>query len=543
MSRFFPRPAVWSLGILLLLGIVPAAPGQAVVVSARSVDAVLADFDHLTRTAGLDKQRRTALAFLHQTLGAKGWAGVDRRRPFGFYAAWPARWEGYYALARSGVMFVPVTGKTAFLDFLGRLALRPEKADRGLYRLAVPGGPQLFLRFAHRHAYAALKPALIAGKLPAPTTFLTPAARQHTLALSLLLERIPAQITRLLLRGRELLYGGREEQAGGETDAQYRQRLANTKRQKAFLARLARECKELTLTFDADRKRQRLLLDLRLVPKPKTRLAAGFQKYARVRSRFGGLTRNAVVSLVAHFPLPRIWHPWREGDLLKLLEQYLEPRERALMRRLIRALMPTLMNDTYDLAVVLRKFQPGKLPGWVPALQVNNARKLEHLIRDFIKDMPADERDVFGLHWDYARHAGTKIHKADVTIMPGMAYHAYLAIGADVVLLSQSPDLAALKGALDDLRKADRVPAPPIRLEADLWVVFSMGVTISAFAKDLGAFGKVMMKLAGAFPPFGAKNQKVRISLQGGKDLRLRLEVPTQILRAVPKLLEPAKKP
>jgi hypothetical protein len=47
-----------------------------------------------------------------------------------------------------------------------------------------------------------------------------------------------------------------------------------------------------------------------------------------------------------------------------------------------------------------------------------------------------------------------------------------------------------------------------------------------------------MTKLAGAFPPFGAKNPKVRISLQGGKDLRLRLEVPTQVLRVVPKLLE-----
>src|SRR5262249_16460108 len=117
--------------------------------------------------------------------------GVDRKRSFGAILHWPEKGSVPTSLDLPVVYFVPIADEKLFLKMLERLHCRPRKADKGLYRLTIPGLPDLFLRFAHRYAFASTQQALVQGQLTDPATLVPAGRQQAALAVRLFVERIP----------------------------------------------------------------------------------------------------------------------------------------------------------------------------------------------------------------------------------------------------------------------------------------------------------------------------------------------------------------
>src|SRR5262249_51533151 len=127
---------------------------------------------------------------LKEATGGKGLDGVDGKRPFGAYALWPDPADGVAALNFPVVAFVPVADEKRFLDLLRKLKCDPKK-DGTLYRLSVPDGPGLFLRFDHRYAFVSTRAATLQNRPPDPATLLPPGGQQGVLTARLLVERFP----------------------------------------------------------------------------------------------------------------------------------------------------------------------------------------------------------------------------------------------------------------------------------------------------------------------------------------------------------------
>jgi hypothetical protein len=182
-----------AAGVVLALacvGAAPQPPAPVAVMTVKSADALLADLQYLAPFVGDEESAAQIQAFLRLP-GGQGLDGVDRQRLLGVYLHWPKKLADLTSPDLPAVYFVPVTDEARFLKLLEALGCQPRKAEQGLYRLTVPGGPALSLRFAHRFAYAATRPGLLRGQLPAPATLAPADGGPSTLALRVFAERIP----------------------------------------------------------------------------------------------------------------------------------------------------------------------------------------------------------------------------------------------------------------------------------------------------------------------------------------------------------------
>jgi hypothetical protein len=242
-----------------------------------------------------------------------------------------------------------------------------------------------------------------------------------------------------------------------------------------------------------------------------------------------------------------------------------EPNERALMRRLSRALMPTFESDVQDVALAAKITGSPRELGLILGAQVRHGRRLEHLLRDTIKDLSPGERELFAIKLNHASHGKDRVHL--LTMASGPLTNSYfLALREDVVLVSSR--LPLLKEALDGLGQPPLTSTAPLQLEMSMnpLVLASVaGQSVLRNPKELqaivqaansGEFDRIVPLLprmfAGAVADYEALTKelahvdlaktRMRLSLQGGATLRLRLEVPTECLRLVAPVLAQARK-
>ncbi len=524
MSRSTSRQA-GLVALVAFLVVARPAPAQVAVVTARSAEAFLADFRYLAPFFDA-RAARDLDTFLKETTGGKSLGGVDGKRPLGLYVNWPDKITDLESLEFPVVAFIPVEDEKTVLATLDRLKLKP-RAVAGGHRLTLPGETDCYLRFANRHAYLSTRAAVLTEKLPEPSTLVRADGQKSALAARLFTDRIPrkglGELLDLLLKPLAGELGqllGDDKQRPGESDERYKERLANLKRLREFpellrtaVVGLVDTMLAFTVDVDIDAKRNRLALDIALVPQTGGALEEFCRYAARARSAFGPVARDAPFSLLAHFPPPEKAGQETVPDRLpEGVTEILPPAFRDTALKFVQVLIPTIANDGLDVCVLARP--RGDELDFIAGLKVRKGRTFDHLLRDAYKNLPAAEKKALSVRLNHDRHGEARIH----SFRPeGETEDYYLGIREDVVLLTSGKHgVPALKETLDAFGKGKVGPTPLVQMKMT-------GALLMADPDTRKAVEKALSK--------EARGQlEARLSLEGGKDLRLRLDFSTHFL-------------
>ncbi len=523
-------PRMWrkfSAALLVLAWALVPARAQVAVVTVKSIDDAMADIQYLLKVAGQEERAKQLDELIKSFTNNKGFQGIDTKRPLGLYVNLPKGLDADPAV----VVFVPVAKETDLLDLLKEMNLNPSKPVKGMYTLDLPNGEKMFMKFGNRYAYGSDKEENLAGNLPDPSTVIPASAKNSLVAASFRIDQVSKDHKKLFLDGILTEFENQKEKQPGESDAQHQARLAGMSMAKDVMAMLVDESKDLTLGLQVDRKQDRIALDLALTAMPGSRLAGHFKAFGAARSMFSGFAKDAAASLLINLPLPE--------DLRKQLAQLFEQgfkeglkdikdeKERKLAEKVFETLKNSLIDDSIDIGAALRGPLPDKKFVIVAGAKVKDGKKLEDLVRDLIKEIPAADRAKIKLDHDKIGNLSVHLIQADandpeVERIFGKA-NLYVVMKQNVALMTFGEHgMTAMKDALAMLDKPAAQATAPIQLE----------LAISKLML-LAPPDQLPEELKKIFQGADKDKDKVKISIQGGDALRLRLDVDAQIIKLI----------
>jgi hypothetical protein len=509
----------WLLAVCAGLLAASAAQAQIAVVAVRSVDALRADTRYLAKLIGEDARSQALEAVLKQYLDGKNGGGLDAKKPFGAYALWPEKIDGLESLSFPVVAFMPVADEKLFLGLLEDLKWKPRKTEDGLFSLSVSGDGDHYLRFVNGHAYVAKAAPPLRGKLPEPAALLPAGGAKSLLTASLRVEQLPREFDQLVDMARDTLCNlvGKSERDGVRKFAD-------------VVKGAAKELRAIDLAVEIDPAQERLAIELTFVPRrpdgDPPRLDRSFaalcQQLGTARSRFSQLTRQAPVGMFIHVPGP-------EGDGKKavdvpdqsvtVFEPFVDARYRGFLK-LVPIFVKAFRTDGLDYCLIISGRESNDDVSGLAGLKVPNGRQIDHAFRDVLKELPTELKDDFVVEWNHARQGDARIHK--ITRFMGEAADAFLGIREDVIFCGGGKHgLKSVKDALGSFNKGERPATPALEL-----TVSSAGFLL---------FKDVASAVEKALPAEERDKLRARVSLVGGKDLRLRVEVSVYLLKLVAK--------
>jgi hypothetical protein len=516
------------LAVLVVMACALApAQAQVAVVTLRSVDSLRSDIRYLLTLAGQENRAKQLDGLIAALTQGKGFFGIDTKRPIGLATTLPDKpGEPPRAIA-----FIPITKEEEFLDFLRGVNLEPSKPKGGIYGVDLPTGQTLYLRFANQHAFASDSDANLA-KVPDPATLIPATHKDRLLAATIRLDQIPKEYKQMFLAEMDRELENEKEKKPGESDAEHQARVASIKMVRQAIGELIDESRDLHLNLQVEQQNNRISIDLSLSGQPGSPLAANFKNFGTGRSMFSGLAQNSALNFLLHAPVPAEIRKEQAKLYDQVAQQALkdipDAKQRAIAEKVLKAIEPTLLkSEVIDVGAVLRGPMADGRYVIIAGLKVQEGQKIEQMIRDVIKEIPPRERDRIKL--DNQRIAGTSVH----LIQPEQAdEHAkklfgntdiHLAIRPEVVLVTVGQHgPAAMKEALDQLGKPAASDAAPIQIEVSL----SKILPLSPENRE-----QLMEAAKKAFAGADKDHDKVRLSLQGGETLRLRLEADAAILK------------
>jgi hypothetical protein len=505
------------------------APAQTIAVATvKSVDVLQSDVRYVLKLAGQEELAKQLGALMEAVTGDKGIAGIDTKRSIGLYVNLPKR----AAEQPAAVVFVPITDEESFLDLIKKFGIEPAKGDDGIYSFVPPGGKKSYVRFANKHAYGSDTQAALQGKLADPATLISEVHKTADIALSIRLDQVPAELKKGVIKGMDQKLQEDKAKKPGESEAQHKVRLGVAKLAREAIVCLVEDSKELSLSLHIDQKADKLTLDYALSAQSGTKLAKAISGFGTGRSRFSGLAKGAAASLLVHVPISeevrREFSQLVVEALHEVVRKEADPVKEAWGEKMLKAIEPTLKTDVIDFGVALRGPGADHQYAVVAGLRVKEGKRLEELVRELVKALPAGATAHIKL--DHDKAGGTAIHliepakaaKEEAKRILGSETVCF-AIKDDVILAAVGEHgLSALKEALT---KSDSVATEaPVQLELSL----SRLVGLAKENRDEAA-----AVAAKVFAGADKSKDKVRLTLQGGEGLHVRLEVDAAVIRLV----------
>jgi hypothetical protein len=206
-----------------------------------------------------------------------------------------------------------------------------------------------------------------------------------------------------------------------------------------------------------------------------------------------------------------------EEGLRKEVDKEKDQAKREQAEKILKVLGPTLKSGDLDVAIDVRGPGASKHYAVLAALKIKEGDGIDKLLRDVVKDVPPKDREVLKLDADTA--AGLKIHQLDVhKHFDAEARRllgdnpVYFAIRGDALFVAAGENgLAAIKEAAAASPKA----APPV------WMEFAVSRLVPMMEKSPKGDPKAAAQKAFA----GSGSDKIHIAFEGGKSLKLRLDI------------------
>jgi hypothetical protein len=411
---------------------------------------------------------------LTQTLGQKGFAGIDLKKPAGMFAYIKPKLEHSYI-----VFVVPTTGEKEALDLIERLqfGVEEEKSQKNLYRLrkrfVIDEDVPVRVRFHDGHAYLAVNAdadELENAKL-IPIGALVDDKEKAPLAATLFINRVPKELKDLadgaLAEGRRNLAqldARRPPDMPLSFPPLFKEMLDWSERN---WATMVTEGDTLTFRVAGDAKGGEYATALSLTPKAKTQLATDVAAVKPANGRFHQLTtKDAVGGAWLTLPVPP--KAFREkaapfaADMLRLAEKETNEPFKAVIGEVAKAAEAALNKGEFDAGFAILGPDKDGLYTGVAAVAVPDPAALGKVVKDTVKDLP---KEVQGLVKIDAEKAGDlTVHVFNLPEVPeelqkllGKNPEVRVAFGGGAVFAAIGP------GGLEQIKRAAALKPAAVR--------------------------------------------------------------------------------
>ncbi|WP_165227264.1 hypothetical protein [Aquisphaera insulae] len=509
---------------------VPTARAQTVVLTARSVGELADDLNELARAvAPADERVGMVSGMIDQLKKGELVKGLDTGRLVGVAGSLPENPGDPPSLLAA----VPVTDFAQFMDSLKGFGLTVD--DAGVpgfaHKIVSPDGTQTFYALeANKYAIVSMVPTG-AEKLKAldPASWRPTTVADSDLALAVQIAKIPAGIKDQFLTAFEAQVAQQDPQKPGESDAEYRGRMASTRLAKEAVISLIRDGDSVSLGLNLDRQKREASLELTSAAKAGTSMATALRGFGARRSRFDFLAAGAPAGVGwLSIPIPaelkaaltesiRSEHNKRQ-ETLKGEEKTKDARAFERFEKLVDM-------DAADLGVAFRApGDPSGKPSIVLGLKVKPA-DADKAFRELMADAPPEKGTK--LDYDVAKaDDGTAIHRItladealdkDTIRMFGKA-PVHLAFPGNAMIVTFAENgLDAIKEAVAAFKRAPAGPGSPGSVELHL-------LPASRLAEENA--GQVREAATETFKGEDAGRDSIRFSLKGDdQTIRLRFAV------------------
>ena len=529
---------------LALAGAAPADPPKpAVVIQAQPVSRVLTDVREAVRQVGGAAQGEAmAKDFekgLKETLGEKGFDGLDINRPVAAYAVLKDKPEDCGL-----VVVLPVTAEKDFVAFLERVHIKAEAADgkKGVYELDLPND-EMFPKGSHLQfvpggwAYLTLND----GDPTDPKEFvaigdLLNNADTALVSVRVYPGRLPPKLVAAGLDGVDMMAGGFKMFIGNAPGAGPKAMATALDEGPKLVRRYAeaamKEAEEVRFAAAFDPATGDKALELVVTPKPGTALAKELAAVAPTANRFAAVvTKDAAAAVLFKAPLfakelRDIAGAFADAGAAELNDSPLPEKLRPLVAEGLKGVGRAWRAGSGDGALVLNGPNADGKFTVVAALALDDPAALDKALRELAKDADLGKE----IELDAAKAAGGSVHKVPLhRVLPEGGGESFakvfgdkpagaVAVGKDAVVVAFGP------GAVEAARAAlEAKPAPAAAVE----VTANMSKLHKLVALTDPMEGQMFAKMMGTAD---RSVPALRVTVAGGEKLTVRATVNVQLL-------------
>ncbi len=503
----------------------------------KSIDGLLGDAEFLAAAAGRENEAAQFGGLVRQQKGPKGIFGIDTTRPLGAYAK-----LSQDLFTSAGVVMVPVADQEAFLKQLEMFNINPNKDKDGVYSLAVPGVPvQVYFKFANKYLYLS-SPSKLALDSVLPPDEVLRADDKSALTVTANLDQVPENLRQMFFERLDQerdnqLKKDMKVQRPGETEASRRIRAQTAEATGKQLLAWLKEGKRVKLSLNIDQHGKNVAADVSFAAVGGSSTARGIAELGRSTSVFGTQGKpDDAVSILTHVVVPdsiRKQFTAAIEEAKKDAGKEPDAVKRGLVQRALDALEPSLRTGELD--GVIRVVGPTKDHHFsvLAGAKLKDGAALADAFRAAVAVIPAPDKALIEL--DAENVGGGSIHRLNAqskydpiakSLFGENPVHVAILPGAFLVAAGPS-GLELMKSAAGLQPQA----APQFSL------AFSMRHLAPLLAlgdKKNAAFVPAAQKAFGS----EADNDTVRLTVQGGDELKLSFAVKTPVIRLLAEVAE-----
>jgi len=505
------------------------------VIRVDSIDNLLDHAKYLAELAGQKDKAEEGLGFLKVMIESqKIDKSIDFTRPIGAYG----KVNSDDFTKSAGVILIPMLDEKPLLDSLKDFNLEPKKGEDGIYAAGEGFSPiPIYFRFSNKYAYISQNKESLAKDAMLDASKVLSPGKAATFFANFRIDQIPDDLKQMAIAKMEEDFAKeKEKEVPGESKAQTEIRRKMLEGAAKHMTRIIKEGAELGLSFNIDRKEGKLTGDLTFSGKPGSQLAKEIADAGKTQSLFGGLVSSkAAINVLLHPILPddvrqelgaAVGVGFKEE-----MEKHKNAPESELVEKVFKAIEPSLKSGELDLAFTLRGPSKENHYTFLGAVKLKEGEKVEQALKDLAKKAPP--KDQAKIHFDAENSGDVKIHKVDVQgdfdekARAILGNHPiYIAFRSDAVLVSGGAN--GLKAIQEGL-KGESKEAPAVMFEISM---SHLAPLILAHAKGHGdgkPDAEEMKKLVQE--TFKGDNDKVRITVEGGKAAKASFEMSTAAIK------------
>jgi hypothetical protein len=541
----FSRMVAWLTAVSLLAIPMVARSADtretspAIIIRVDSINNLIEDAKYLAELAGLKDKVDEGLKAIQATIkNSKLDKAIDFSRPLGMYGIV----NPDNLLDSNAILLLPVADEKILLDLLANFGMTPEKGGDGVYMVQPPRGNPAFplppvpiyLRFTNKHVYVAHNKTGVAKEsILEPSKIFT--GKTSTFFTALRFSQISDELKQKAVNQlEEQLDKEKQKKLEGETkgEAEIRRKAMDAIGKQ--MAQIIKDAEELAFSFNVNRHSNRLNAELTFTAKPGSSLAKTIADAGKQQGLFGGLAKSdAAINILIHGTLPEDARKVIDTAIDEAFKKQLAKRddadERKLAQKVYDAIEPTVNSGEVEAALSFEGLTKQGHLTMVGALKLKGGEKVEQMLKDLVNAAPDTDKAKF--HFDAENSGRFKIHRVDDFLddegRRAVGKHPlYIAFRPDAFFLSAGPNgLNAIKQALT----AEPKPSPPLLFEVSIMRLAAWDLAQSQGDKSRRMDSAKIEKLAKE--AFTGDNDKIRLTLKGGKSLKASFDMSTAVIK------------